>query len=512
MSDVFNKVVSLFSREGDGSDKEVLVKHLLKEISQNKYAKFFRVRQTEIDPAMGQYFFSVYKAIYPLQLFLRDPERDMKIRQITLEAFLDKQVMDVIKRLSPEVVAERKRTAGNDIVRQLEEDLSILAMGFDSPKISAADKCFSLIVSMKQFAFFNYIGLLRKFDPDIREGDFNTPPKFVPVAGELIMSELSSFVNILPPLDAAEDDWKTAFEILKYCKGGTDVIPPVLWTNLLASLGDLRQSKIIDLIGRVITGNPILDIQTRVVRENLSAQWLEEKTAEVREVINNIQGSQKQAQINTLEKAVFGAGGTTRLSSYTRERGKILDDKNLESFLYAPALNHLYAFIQDYISKEINELCDILLVRGRWTKNVASRAMSEAQHELLSIAPNITELDESMDDDGSNGSRLKAALLRVDRDKSQARYINSIVGSVNDEALNMINRAVPPLIVVGKHFKMLIDDYDKKPFEIIMNWKELSLFSNKVPLLQRMTDVYKKINYFVQLMIMEAKSLEEEDE
>ena len=72
----------------------------------------------------------------------------------------------------------------------------------------------------------------------------------------------------------------------------------------------------------------------------------------------------------------------------------------------------------------------------------------------------------------------------------------------------MINRTVPALIVVGKHFKMLMDDCEKKPFELIMNWKELSLVS-KVPIAQRITAAYKKINYFVQLMILETKAAEE---
>ena len=72
----------------------------------------------------------------------------------------------------------------------------------------------------------------------------------------------------------------------------------------------------------------------------------------------------------------------------------------------------------------------------------------------------------------------------------------------------MINRTVPSLIIVGKHLKMLMDDSQKKPFELIMNWKELNLAS-KAPLVQRISAAYKKINYFVQLMILETKPAQE---
>jgi hypothetical protein len=133
--------------------------------------------------------------------------------------------------------------------------------------------------------------------------------------------------------------------------------------------------------------------------------------------------------------------------------------------------------------------------------------MSDAFHDVMDVAEEITNLDESLSEEGSNGPRLRGALLRVDRDKTQSRYINSIISTINEEARNIINRAVPSLIVVGKHFKMLYEDCEKKPFELIMNWKELNAVS-KLPMVQRIGTVYKKITLFVQLMAME-RNLEE---
>ena len=493
-----------------GSDKDVLLKQVAKELAQNKYAKFYRVKQGEADPALGQYFYSLYKTIYPLQSFLKDPLREPKIKHITLEAFLDKQGLDIIKRLSPERISERKKsTAPEELFKQLESDLAALAAGFDSPKIAGADKCYNLIASLKQFVLYDFCSFLRKFDPELRDGDFVNQPKFTSLEGDLIVTDLSAFMSILPPLDA-EEDWKTVFEILKYCKGGTDVIPFANWNSVLVSLRDLHQSKILEQIGKLASGDPIWVIRQTVPHETLSGSWLEEKNREIREVIEGIANNQKNAQISVLEKAVFGISEVGRLNYYTTEKGISLTDKNLEGYTFAPALNHLLAYIQDFHSKEIHELCDIILIRGQWTNNTASRQMSDGYHNVMEIVDEITRLDESLDDDGSNGPRLRAALLRIDRDKSQNRYITSIINTINEEALNIINRAVPSLIVVGKHFKMLMDDYEKKPTELIMNWKELALFS-KAPLAQRIAAAYKKINYFVQLMILETKSTPAEE-
>jgi len=134
--------------------------------------------------------------------------------------------------------------------------------------------------------------------------------------------------------------------------------------------------------------------------------------------------------------------------------------------------------------------------------------MSEAFHTVLDVTGKITELDENLSEEGSNGPRLKSALLRIDRDKTQSRYVNSIISGINEEAEDIIDEAVPALIVVAKHFKMLLDDCEKKPFELMMNWKELNSVT-KVPMAQRIGAVHKKLTLFIQLMEMEKDTGEE---
>jgi hypothetical protein len=509
--DIFNKVISFIAGDSEGgSDKQVLLKQLAKEISQNKYAKFYRIRQEEADSSLANYLYSVYKIIYPAAVFLRDPAKIAQIKHVTLESFLDKSTMDVIKRLNPDAVAERRRAGEANLGRSLEDDLAALAAGFDSPKLAAADKCYNLITLFNRFAQYDFYSLLSKFDPDLIEGDSSVPPKFESLKADTIMADLAAFLSVLPFADSqGKDDWKTVLEILKYCKGGTDLLSPESWANLLGSLRDIKQAKILEFIIKLASENPVWEPKIMAPpNEQLTSIWMEQKVSEVRQVITEITDSQRNVQIRALEKAVFGDAGMVRLSYYTLEKSKIFTQKELDGYVYAPALNHLMAFILDYLNKEIHELCEILLVRGQWTNNAASRAMSDGFHQVIEIAADINALDETLSEDGSNGPRLKGALLRVDRDRTQTRYINSIVDTINEEALALINQAVQSLIVVGKHFKMLLEDLQKKPCELIMNWKELSLVS-KPPLFQRLSEAYKKINYFVQLMLLETRRSDE---
>ena len=505
---IVNKVISFISGGNESTDdKQILLKQLSKEIQQNKYAKFYRARQEEADTAFAQYFYNIYKIIYPAREFFKNSAVLTKIKQVTLESFLDKNAMDLIKRLTREAVAERRKNGGPGFSKELEADLAALTIGFDSPRLTAADKCYNLIMVFCRFISWDYPALLKKFDPEI-SNDFSIPPKFTPLRTDVIMADISSFCSILPSFDPG-DNWKTVFEIFKYCKGGTDLIPLEIWNGLLANLKDLKQSKMLDTMVKLASMNPIWEVKPAPAPdEELSSGWLGEKTAEIRQVIANIASSQKNAQIAALEKAVYGTNDITRLIYYNADRGRILEQKEVSTYIYSPAMNHLIAFIHDFIKKEMQELSDILLVRGQWTQNSASIAMSDAYHLILEIEPEITELDESLSEEGSAGPRLRGALLRVDRDPGQIRYINSIVNTINEESLNIINRAVPAFIVIGKHLKMLLDDCQKKPYELIMNWKELTLVS-KTPMNQRLAENYKKVNYFIQLMLLETRDEEE---
>ena len=501
---LLNKVFSFIAGSNEeGDDKQILLRQLAKEIQQNKYAKFYRSRQEEADPSFAQYLFGVYKLIYPIRTFLKDYAVMRKVKFVILESYLDKQTMDLIKRLTPEAIAERIKKGVDQIPSELENDLQALTAGFDNPRLTEADDCYNLMMVLYRFASWDYFSILRKFDPNISENPAAVP-KFSPLGVDLIMADIAAFLSVLPSFDP-NDNWKTVFDILKFCKGGADVIPFEAWNGLLANLRDLKQSKMLDTMVKLASLNPIWELKHAPdPAEQLCADWLNEKTENVRKVISDIVNNQKNTQISALEKAVFGTSETTRLVYYNKERGKILVQKELETYTFAPALNHLIAFINDFINREMQELTDILLVRGQWTKNTGSIAMSEAYHSLLEIAPEIAALDSALSEDGHDGTRLRGALLRVDRDPGQARYANSIVGTVNEEALGIINRAVPLFIVIGNHLKLLMEDCQRKPHEVIINWKELALVS-KIPMAQRLTEDYKRVNYFIQLMMLEAK-------
>jgi hypothetical protein len=500
MADVVGKVINFLSGDNNDNltDKEIVLKQRLKQLGENKYSKFFRAKTEECDPSLGQFFHSLYKLILPVRIFMKDMSKTARLRQIVLEAFMDQGIIDLVKQLNPGVIEQHsKNTPPEELTVQISKDIEELSARFDANKIGGVNRCYNLIMTIFQLAHFDYPALLKKFDPNFTEGPFATDPKFNPIKAAGIAKELSEFLAVSQAI-TPENDWKTLLKLLRIC-AGEEMISDSQFAQMLIGLRDVINSKILELIVQYGIKNPVWACKPRIPDERIADSWLEVRIVKAQECIDKISNAEKNKQISVLLKEVFYGGDLIQLENYTPAKSDFFRNKDLSYYTYAEGLNYLAVFLSEYIQKDIKDLFDILLIRGQWTNNADSKELSEEFHQLLAMPEPISKLDAALTEEGSNGSRLKASLIRIDRDPSQGRYIDSIIDSVNEDALDLINKATQHLSIVEKHMKNLTDDMQRKHPEKIINWKELANAS-KNPLFEVMAENHRRINCFVQLM------------
>jgi hypothetical protein len=500
MADVVGKVINFLSGESNEnlSDKEIVLRQRLKQLGENKYSKFFRAKSEEGDGSLGQFFYSLYKLILPIRIFMKDMSKTARLRQIVLEAFMDQAIIDLVKQLNPAVIEQRsKNTPPEELTVQISKDIEELSSKFDADRIGGVNRCYNLIMTLFQLANFDYPAMLRKFDPNFTEGPFSVDPKFLPVKVSQMAKELSEFLAVSQAI-TPENDWKTLLKLLRIC-AGEEMISDSQFAQMLIGLRDVINSKVLELLVQYGIRNPVWACRPRIPDERIAEAWLEVRIVKAQECIDKISNAEKSKHINVLLKEIFYGGDLTRLENYTPAKSDFFRIRELSYYTYAEGLNYLSVFLSEYIEKDIRDLFDILLIRGQWTNNTDSKELSEEFHQLLTMPEAISRLDASLTDEGPNGSRLKASLMRIERDPSQGRYIDSIIDSVNEDALELINKATQHCSVMEKHMKNLTDDMQKKHPEMIINWKELANAS-KQPLFEQMAENHRRINCFVQLM------------
>jgi len=496
--DLMDKVFSFFSGEGITDEKANMLKAIAKELGQSKYAKFFRVRSEETDPSFSSFLFSVYKTIFPIKLFMKDEKKMGMLRHLTVETCIDANIQETIKRLDSNALDEKaKKMQGEQLISAIQADVDLLSTQFDHAHISAVNRRYELAAALNQLVKFNFPGFFKKFDPHFADGSFIVEPRFPAIKVILIIDQISDFLTVTQPLKP-EEDWAGLLNVLKMIEG-QELVNVEQFNNMIKTLREIHTSKILELMVQYTLRNPVWQFKHTTFRETIGEAWLDAKKSEAFGYIAKINNAKKNNQITALTKEIFESADLTRLEHYNVQLSETYRKKNVEHFLYAEGLNYLKAFMEDYVEKEIKELCDLLLIRGQWTNNVMSREMSDSLHKLLETTQYLADIDIIMSEDGADGSRLRAAMLRIDRDPTQARYINSIVTKVNTQALEIINDAAQALIIIGKHMKNLIEDLQKKHPELLVNWREVNLAS-KEPLPQRMINDFKRINYLIQLM------------
>jgi hypothetical protein len=495
-----DSLFSLFAGSADpGAVKKRQLKELAKNLRSNKYSKFYRIKTGQADPSLAKFFWDMYKVVATAHVLMQNALKSVQLKQIVIDAFLEKPALDIRARLSPEAIEQRAQTGAPEaLAKQLRREAAELAAAFDNNRIAAIDGCYNLIITFTHFVSFDFFFLLKKFDPKMADRNFSKVPAFEALPGDAVTEDLKDFLELVQGIDP-DQNWKTVLKVLKTYKNDVDVVSPDQWGKLLLQLRDLRRSLILEMMIRHIDKNPGWASKSKISNEHIAEPYLESLRTGIEETIETIANSKRNAQIRDLAMAVFDRADINRLKFYTEKGSEIYVKKGFDGFLYAQGMNYLKAFILDYFKKDIRELCDLLLIRGQWISAPLSQPLSDGFHNIMALSEELIAFDEALADNGGTGGRLKLALVKADRDKGQAKYVRLILKSLNEEAQATLVKGAKNLIVLGQNFKKVLEDGKKTPRELITNWKELEA-SSDAPLIPRITEAYKKIYYLVQLL------------
>ncbi|MDR1636918.1 MAG: DUF5312 domain-containing protein [Treponema sp.] len=495
-----DKLISFFLRiKNPQTVKKKAMKQLAKELLGNRHSRFYRSKIGLVEPDMAVFFFEMYRAISHARVLLNNTAKSELLKELTIEAFLDIKFLDARQRLTAEYVKERAKTTPiAEVSRLLQEDFDILASGIDNELMGNVDRCYNQILALITFSAFDFFFFLRRFDPSLVENNFTARPRFGPVLGRLLVNQIKDFLEVFYAIDP-ELDWGPPLRVLKLYKNGVDVINPEEWNILASRLRELRRSNILELMIRHIEENPSWQFKPLISSEHIALNYLGTRENEVREAMNGFVRDQKLLQVRDLAQDVFGDPDVRRALYYTPQGSSSFVNRGLDGYTCAEGFNYIKAFLLDIFKKEIQSLCELLLIRGQWYSMDVSREMSESYHVLLDIAARISSFDDSLGENGETGSRLQAMLAKSDRDKSQLRYLKTILNSINREALEFINSSAEALIVIGTTLKNALEDQKNGAGELITNWRSLELIV-ETPLIKHLLVTHKRIFDFIRLI------------
>ena len=494
---VLQRIFSVFLGGDPESDKKRLIRSIGKDLSRSRY-KFYKPKGSEALPGLGRFFHEIYKVVAPAQVLMANAAGSGVLRSFVIESFLSKEQRAISERLTDTWIQEKAKTVSvKELSELVKQDLTRFLSIFDGELISRIDTAHATLVALANFVKFDYFFLLKKFDASLPERNFSYHPKFETISADYILDDIKDFLEVFLPLNL-DADWKRILGALKEYRS-IDVLPVDSWLKLAGALGDVRGSRVLEQIVQHCQKNPRWSAPPRASAERIVEPFLEKLRSQVEIQVQKIAQERRNSKIGDLVKQIFNANVVVRMKNYTENANEAYARKMLGGFTHAVALNYVRAFLVDFFKKDVRELVDLLIVRGQWTATSLSQQLSDSYHALLDISDEIIKFDDSLADDGTQGTKLRMVLARSDRDREQLKYLRNLLKDTNDRAAGIVNRTALNLIAVGKFLKILIEDLAKPHHEILLNWKDIEGTAAH-PAKEWMVGIYKKIYYLVQLL------------
>jgi hypothetical protein len=499
-------IISLFSGKNDPERiKKQSLRRMTKILAANKYRKFYHVKTEEVDPELAHFFFDIYRILSPAQTLMQNAAQSTQLKIAVVQSVLEKTQQDILENISPESLGVRaQETPSRELAAQIQQEFDTLAASVTEDQIDAINDCYSLILVFSKFVNFDFYFFLRKFDNQLKEHTFSRKPLFSPVRGMLISDIIKDFLELTEGIDQNRD-WDLVFSILNMFKG-VNVVNPKLWNSMVLRLGDVKRSNILEMIIRFVDQDPDWSWSASIPKGDIVSPYLDSIKSEIFEHLNQLTTEKIKARIAEYAALVFGDSKVNRLKYYTERAEEIYLKNNFEGFTMAGGLNYLQAFLLNE-KDEFRFLYELILVRGQWVHPALSLPLSEAVRLILAFPDRIVTLDNSLSDGGLYGGRLKSAIMRVAREKSQTKFITSNLETINDNAKQILNDAIFNLSVLQDGFRDILDDYRKNPSLIILNWRDLEPFSDE-PLEARIVKINNKLYNILQLLRVFATTKE----
>lgn len=488
---------SLFGGGDPEMEKKRLLKSIAKSLSKSKY-HFYKINSHEVEPSLAKYFYEIYKAVSPAQLMFQTTTPNA-MKNVVIDSLLTEKQKAVLEEMTEASIDSLSQSASvKEIEEKMSKDLDFIVSEFDSGLSEKIDKVYTKLIEFKNFCSYDFYFMLKKFDSSLRERNFTATPRFQSITGTYIIDDLKNFIDASWAL-SFNDDWTSMFQLLKSMKS-VEPVTLSTWKKILNKIKLLKDSHALEMCIQLISEDPVYTQNVQPVSEHIVDSFLTQTENQIKSAVKKIKDKQTSSKVDSLLKQVFGDEVVPPLKNYSITASSQFENKNLGGYIYAAPLSYLKSFLLEFVKKDIRELSDLLLIRGKWVTAELSTQMSEAYNDLLAISNKISSFDDSLAEDVDIGLKLKTHLPRADRDREASNIIHTILHDVNLTAKGFLVSSQKNIIIFAKNLKALLEDYVKQPkSELMMNWKELEHFSDQ-DLKSTMVSAYKKIYYFASLI------------
>jgi hypothetical protein len=350
-----------------------------------------------------------------------------------------------------------------------------------------------------QFVMFDLFPLVKKFDIDLPEHNFEYTPHFKRIKAELVIEQMKDFLEVLHLIEQ-DYDWPTVIQLARQYRNNIEVIKIHEWNSLLSHIRHVENTGILTLIVRYADKNPTWQPNSQLPDHHIAESYRNLLKSQVSDSLERILKEKQTERMVTLAQNIFGtADMPSRLLNYTDSEHETLTRGGLSGLIYLRPLNYVTSFMLDFYKTVAYELCNLFLIQGHWSSPELSRRFSDSFQEGLRVFEELQEFD--TDVAGSKLVYIKSFITSNKKNPAEGGLAN-----LNNSDYELIEKFIKALDFVGDQFHALYKDMTTKTYEIIVSFEEIE---SDVPLDQRLEVVYSKLAEMTQILSLSIGMSEE---
>ncbi|MGC8766742.1 MAG: DUF5312 family protein [Brevinematia bacterium] len=421
------------------------------------------------------------------------------------------EVVESYKDLNIEFVNKivEKSTSMRSAIKSVEDEINFILKSIPEDLIKRADNVFNSIIKLREFAYFDFETIVRRFTQvsDVKRGRVT----FKSVSPQGIVNLLRDLESILLSLDVSDVYTSQYVNVMldyieKYAKSSIDnfaeVKEKITSQKFFQTMNDnIRKLMITDVIS-YITSDPlhkpfIIKTSYSLFKEfsnvimdkykRLVSAGVEEKNNKLLEkYVNVIFG--KNVEIN-------------EIGIYSTNVSKLFSKYGLPMFLYPKVLGISSLFIKDVWDKFVKDTINTLVVSGSFSEKNLQRALNELIGKVEPIRNKMIDFIRAVEQGGEYHVLLSRfisnpSLLLNEQNKKIVERKIIIINSLCFEFLNAFKDVFKSMY---KILSYIVDDIYAPFPKTVVNIHKIGGVQNKL-ILENLERSTEKLNAFTLLL------------
>lgn len=480
---------SIFLRSSPEVQKKQLLKKMDAEICQFQP---LICKNGMLQPNFGEGIYNLYKNVRALDnLFAKTISSTDHPRQHRFEAQLiitaysreDQGILDELSfsNRKANVLAEYKN-ADRVYIHQ-KKQLETVLKDLNSDNFKTMDKDILNLRQLTDFCHYNYVPFLQIFDVNFETGNFLYQPNYQEVPISKAMNLLEDLYYQLSGLKITKVTCDAVLAVATLLKGSD--ISEQEAENYRSNL-----KKINYIINKVITPEklkkiicmgkgdpnyePAIAVYTGSPRQEFANMLQSRYDAEEQRIKTELQDE----QITTELRALFPDVVLEEAGNYNQHYNNMLQTETPLSFMWILPMRILKTFVVNYVSSGVKSLLNDLVIEGFFNNPSYKSNFSTVVYGAINAIDEINEFENTMESAQKNSVAVMESYLRDSKkDKDFYKKLEKMVGSLNNEAHQLIQSEVTNFVALYRELGELLADAKKPSSEIMQNIKVLTMSS-----------------------------------